>query len=92
MCVSASCHSVLCSLLPLLFPWLFLYRYVSTSLSPVLCLLLRFLFPWLFLYHCESALHFLLRRKEGAEQDRVFLGHSDGVMMESSESVLWAGL
>jgi len=46
----------------------------------------------LVLYRCESALRFLLRRKEGAEQDRVFLGHSEGVMMESSVSVLRAGL
>jgi len=75
---------VLCLLLPLLFPWLFLYRCVSASLSPVLCLLLPLLFPWLFLYRYESALRFLLRRKEGAEQDRVFLGRGDGVMMESS--------
>ena len=43
-------------------------------------------------YHCESALRFLLRRKKGAEQDRVFLGRGDGVMMESSVSVLRAGL
>jgi len=65
---------------------------MSASLSPVLCLLLPLLFPWLFLYCCETALHFLLRRKEGAKQDRVFLWRGDGVMMESSVSVLRAGL
>jgi len=65
---------------------------MSASLLPVLCLLHRVLFPWLFLYRCESTLRFLLWRKEGAKQDCVFLGRGDGVMMESSESVLRAGL
>jgi len=64
---------------------------VSASLSPVLCLVVYpvcLSFPTV----CKSALHFLLQRKEGAKYDRVFLGRGDGVIVESSVSVLRAGL
>ena len=89
MCLPCS-PSVLCLLLINCFLGCSLL--LRVCLAPLLCYI--YCLPCVFVvsYCLRVCLAYELQRKEGAEYDRVFLGHGDGVMMGNSVSVLRARL